>query len=125
MNHFYVWHMKRIKQLIIIMIAAFATASFFMYKTCSLFLCFLQKAEQKRYIEETQIQTKSLLPLISAGRDQKAMPILDTLKANGIKDATFFFQLHGRSAIRMSWKESVKTVIRSGAWAMLIKTIRK
>lgn len=34
--------------------------------------------------------------------DQKAMPILDTLKANGIKDATFFYQLHGQSATRMS-----------------------
>ena len=29
MNHFYVWHIKRVKQLIIIIIAAFATAAFF------------------------------------------------------------------------------------------------
>lgn len=29
MNHFYVWHIKRVKQFIIILIAAFAAASFF------------------------------------------------------------------------------------------------
>ena len=28
MNHFYVWHIRRIKQLLIIIIAAFAAASF-------------------------------------------------------------------------------------------------
>ncbi|MEK3894268.1 polysaccharide deacetylase family sporulation protein PdaB [Bacillus sp. FSL W7-1354] len=103
MNHFYVWHMKRIKQLIIIMIAAFATASFFYIQNLLPLPVFSTESGAKAvYRGDTDTNEVALTFNISWG-DQKAMPILDTLKANGIKDATFF--------LSASWAERHPDVV--------------
>ncbi|KAA0834205.1 polysaccharide deacetylase family sporulation protein PdaB [Bacillus paralicheniformis] len=103
MNHFYVWHMKRIKQLIIIMIAAFATASFFYVQNLLPLPVFSTESGAKAvYRGDTDTNEVALTFNISWG-DQKAMPILDTLKANGIKDATFF--------LSASWAERHPDVV--------------
>lgn len=103
MNHFYVWHMKRIKQLIIIMIAAFATASFFYVQNLLPLPVFSTETGAKAvYRGDSDTNEVALTFNISWG-DQKAMPILDTLKANGIKDATFF--------LSASWAERHPDVV--------------
>ncbi|QII47393.1 polysaccharide deacetylase family sporulation protein PdaB [Bacillus paralicheniformis] len=103
MNHFYVWHMKRIKQLIIIMIAAFATASFFYVQNLLPLPVFSTESGAKAvYRGDSDTNEVALTFNISWG-DQKAMPILDTLKANGIKDATFF--------LSASWAERHPDVV--------------
>ncbi|QSF97030.1 polysaccharide deacetylase family sporulation protein PdaB [Bacillus paralicheniformis] len=103
MNHFYVWHMKRIKKLIIIMIAAFATASFFYVQNLLPLPVFSTESGAKAvYRGDTDTNEVALTFNISWG-DQKAMPILDTLKANGIKDATFF--------LSASWAERHPDVV--------------
>jgi len=102
-NHFYVWHMKRIKQLIIIMIAAFATASFFYVQNLLPLPVFSTDSGAKAvYRGDSDTNEVALTFNISWG-DQKAMPILDTLKANGIKDATFF--------LSASWAERHPDVV--------------
>ncbi|ARC76137.1 polysaccharide deacetylase family sporulation protein PdaB [Bacillus licheniformis] len=103
MNHFYVWHIKRIKQLIIIMIAAFATASFFYVQNLLPLPVFSTEGGAKAvYRGDSDTNEVALTFNISWG-DQKAMPILDTLKANGIKDATFF--------LSASWAERHPDVV--------------
>ncbi|KAA6443927.1 polysaccharide deacetylase family sporulation protein PdaB [Bacillus swezeyi] len=103
MNHFYVWHIKRIKQLIIIMIAAFATASFFYMQNLLPLPVFSTESGSKAvYRGDADSNEVSLTFNISWG-DQKAMPILNTLKANGIKDATFF--------LSASWAERHPDVV--------------
>ncbi|WP_457983091.1 polysaccharide deacetylase family sporulation protein PdaB [Bacillus paralicheniformis] len=103
MNHFYVWHMKRIKQLIIIMIAAFATASFFYVQNLLPLPVFSTESGAKAvYRGDSDTNEVALTFNISWG-DQKAMPILDTLKVNGIKDATFF--------LSASWAERHPDVV--------------
>ncbi|BCE04932.1 polysaccharide deacetylase family sporulation protein PdaB [Bacillus paralicheniformis] len=103
MNHFYVWHMKRIKQLIIIMIAAFATASFFYVQNLLPLPVFSTESGAKAvYRGDSDTNEVALTFNISWG-DQKAMPILDTLKSNGIKDATFF--------LSASWAERHPDVV--------------
>jgi polysaccharide deacetylase family sporulation protein PdaB len=102
-NHFYVWHIKRIKQLIIIMIAAFATASFFYVQNLLPLPVFSTEGGAKAvYRGDSDTNEVALTFNISWG-DQKAMPILDTLKANGIKDATFF--------LSASWAERHPDVV--------------
>ncbi|MCY7793120.1 polysaccharide deacetylase family protein, partial [Bacillus haynesii] len=103
MNHFYVWHIKRIKQLIIIMIAAFATASFFYVQNLLPLPVFSTEGGAKAvYRGDSDTNEVALTFNISWG-DQKAIPILDTLKANGIKDATFF--------LSASWAERHPDVV--------------
>ncbi|MED1742186.1 polysaccharide deacetylase family sporulation protein PdaB [Bacillus swezeyi] len=103
MNHFYVWHIKRIKQLIIIVIAAFATASFFYMQNLLPLPVFSTESGSKAvYRGDADSNEVSLTFNISWG-DQKAMPILNTLKANGIKDATFF--------LSASWAERHPDVV--------------
>nr|WP_217626199.1 polysaccharide deacetylase family sporulation protein PdaB [Bacillus paralicheniformis] len=95
--------MKRIKQLIIIMIAAFATASFFYVQNLLPLPVFSTESGAKAvYRGDTDTNEVALTFNISWG-DQKAMPILDTLKANGIKDATFF--------LSASWAERHPDVV--------------
>nr|WP_154495933.1 polysaccharide deacetylase family sporulation protein PdaB [Bacillus paralicheniformis] len=95
--------MKRIKQLIIIMIAAFATASFFYVQNLLPLPVFSTESGAKAvYRGDSDTNEVALTFNISWG-DQKAMPILDTLKANGIKDATFF--------LSASWAERHPDVV--------------
>lgn len=110
MNHFYVWHIKRVKQLIIILIAAFAVASFFYIQRAVPLPVFSTDTGPKAiYKGETDSKDISLTFDISWG-DERAEPILNTLKANGIKNATFF--------LSASWAErhpdTVARIVKDG-----------
>nr|WGD93049.1 polysaccharide deacetylase family sporulation protein PdaB [Bacillus subtilis] len=110
MNHFYVWHIKRVKQLIIILIAAFGTASFFYIQRAVPLPVFSTDTGPKAiYKGETDSKDISLTFDISWG-DERAEPILNTLKANGIKNATFF--------LSASWAErhpdTVARIVKDG-----------
>ncbi|MDZ5672650.1 polysaccharide deacetylase family sporulation protein PdaB [Bacillus stercoris] len=110
MNHFYVWHIKRVKQLIIILIAAFAAASFFYIQRAVPLPVFSTDTGPKAiYKGETDSKDISLTFDISWG-DERAEPILNTLKANGIKNATFF--------LSASWAErhpdTVARIVKDG-----------
>ncbi|MEC1732829.1 polysaccharide deacetylase family sporulation protein PdaB [Bacillus mojavensis] len=110
MNHFYVWHIKRVKQLIIILIAAFAAASFFYIQRAVPLPVFSTDSGPKAiYKGETDSKDIALTFDISWG-DKKAEPILNTLKANGIKNATFF--------LSASWAErhpdTVDRIVKDG-----------
>ncbi|MEC1681703.1 polysaccharide deacetylase family sporulation protein PdaB [Bacillus mojavensis] len=110
MNHFYVWHIKRVKQLIIILIAAFAAASFFYIQRAVPLPVFSTDSGPKAiYKGETDSKDIALTFDISWG-DKKAEPILNTLKANGIKNATFF--------LSASWAErhpdTVARIVKDG-----------
>ncbi|MEC1689743.1 polysaccharide deacetylase family sporulation protein PdaB [Bacillus mojavensis] len=110
MNHFYVWHIKRVKQLIIILIAAFAAASFFYIQRAVPLPVFSTDSGPKAiYKGETDSKDIALTFDISWG-DKKAEPILNTLKANGIKNATFF--------LSASWAErhpdTVAHIVKDG-----------
>lgn len=109
-NHFYVWHIKRVKQLIIILIAAFAAASFFYIQRAVPLPVFSTDTGPKAiYKGETDSKDISLTFDISWG-DERAEPILNTLKANGIKNATFF--------LSASWAErhpdTVARIVKDG-----------
>lgn len=104
MNHFYVWHIKRVKQLIIIIIAAFATAAFFYVQNLLPLSVFSTGGETRAiYRGDSDTNEVSLTFNISWG-DERALPILDTLKANGIKNATFF--------LSASWAERHPDVVK-------------
>lgn len=110
MNHFYVWHIKRIKQLLIIVIAAFAAASFFYIQRAVPLPVFLTDNGPKVISKgETKARKVALTFDISWG-DEKAVPILNALKANGITNATFF--------LSASWAERhpdiVERIIKDG-----------
>ncbi|MEC1291903.1 polysaccharide deacetylase family sporulation protein PdaB [Bacillus mojavensis] len=110
MNHFYVWHIKRVKQLIIILISAFAAASFFYIQRAVPLPVFSTDSGPKAiYKGETDSKDIALTFDISWG-DKKAEPILNTLKANGIKNATFF--------LSASWAErhpdTVARIVKDG-----------
>ncbi|MCG8398603.1 polysaccharide deacetylase family sporulation protein PdaB [Bacillus atrophaeus] len=110
MNHFYVWHIKRVKQIIIIIIAAFATAGFFyIQKAVPLPVFSTDSGPKAIYKGETKSDSVSLTFDISWG-DERALPILDTLKTNGIKNATFF--------LSASWAErhpdTVARIVKDG-----------
>nr|WP_219857549.1 polysaccharide deacetylase family sporulation protein PdaB [Bacillus licheniformis] len=85
------------------MIAAFATASFFYVQNLLPLPVFSTEGGAKAvYRGDSDTNEVALTFNISWG-DQKAMPILDTLKANGIKDATFF--------LSASWAERHPDVV--------------
>ncbi|AJE77257.1 MULTISPECIES: polysaccharide deacetylase family sporulation protein PdaB [Bacillati] len=110
MNHFYVWHIRRIKQLLIIIIAAFAAASFFYIQRAVPLPVFLTDSGPKAISKgETKAGEVALTFDISWG-DEKAVPILNALKANGIKNATFF--------LSASWAErhpdTVERMVKDG-----------
>jgi polysaccharide deacetylase family sporulation protein PdaB len=105
-----VWHIKRVKQLIIILIAAFAAASFFYIQRAVPLPVFSTDSGPKAiYKGETDSKDIALTFDISWG-DKKAEPILNTLKANGIKNATFF--------LSASWAErhpdTVARIVKDG-----------
>lgn len=74
------------------------------------------------YKGETDSKDISLTFDISWG-DERAEPILNTLKANGIKNATFFLSASWAERHPDTVARIVRTAIKSGAWATLIKTM--
>lgn len=87
LKFFYVFHAKTIKQLTLILIAAFFTAMFLFMETTIHMPVFSSKDDPKAiYKGENDI---ALTFNIGWG-DEKAEPILDVLKKENVKAATFF-----------------------------------
>jgi polysaccharide deacetylase family sporulation protein PdaB len=110
MNQFHVIHMKKIKQLAMIMIAAFFTAGILYVENVLNYPVFSTSDGPKAiYRGETKNKEIALTFDISWG-DVKAEPILDTLKKQNIKNATFF--------LSASWAERhpdlVKRIVDDG-----------
>ncbi|MEC2075470.1 polysaccharide deacetylase family sporulation protein PdaB [Metabacillus fastidiosus] len=110
MNQFYVFHIKRVKQLIIILIIAFFTAGILYIQNFMQFPVFSTSDGPKAvYRGETKNNEVSLTFNITWG-DVKAEPILNILKKEGISNATFF--------LSASWAERhpdlVSRIIKDG-----------
>ncbi|MCA1032804.1 polysaccharide deacetylase family sporulation protein PdaB [Bacillus timonensis] len=110
MNFFYVLSAKKVKQVSIILIAAFFTASILYIENGLGVPVFSTSGGPKAiYKVEENKKNVSLTFDISWG-DTKAIPILDALKQHGIKNATFF--LSGEWAERHP--DTVKRIIEDG-----------
>jgi peptidoglycan-N-acetylglucosamine deacetylase len=87
MNFFYVVNGKAIKSIILVLIAAFFTAWFMYIENLSQITVFSAKDEPKAVYRGE----KDLALTFNIGwGDEKAEPILDILKKEGVKSATFF-----------------------------------
>ncbi|MCT8136488.1 polysaccharide deacetylase family sporulation protein PdaB [Anaerobacillus sp. CMMVII] len=109
MNFIWIWNGKKIKQYMIVVIAAFFTAGI-LYVERSQISVFLPTAEANAiYKAETKEKKIALTFNISWG-EEKAIPILDVLKENGINNATFF--------LSASWAERhpdiVERIVKDG-----------
>lgn len=109
MKFFYVVNGKRLKQSLIIVIAAFFTASIFYISSIKQSVFSTEKGPMAIYKGEKADDNVSLTFDISWG-DERAEKILDVLKNEGIKNATFF--------ISASWAERhpqiVERIINEG-----------
>ncbi|WP_299094768.1 polysaccharide deacetylase family sporulation protein PdaB [uncultured Metabacillus sp.] len=110
MNQFHIIHMKKIKQLALIIMAAFFTAGILYVENILNFPVFSTSDGPKAiYRGETKNNEIALTFDISWG-DVKAEPILDTLKKHNINNATFF--------LSASWAERhpdiVKRIVEDG-----------
>ncbi|MFC0275059.1 polysaccharide deacetylase family sporulation protein PdaB [Metabacillus herbersteinensis] len=110
MNQFYVFHVKKVKRLVIILIAAFFTAGILYVENVVHLPVFSSSDGPKAvYRGDTKNTEVSLTFDISWG-DVMAEPILDTLKKQGITNTTFF--------LSASWAERhpdlVKRMIKDG-----------
>lgn len=110
MNQFYVIQMKKIKQITLIIIAAFFTAGILYVENVLNYPVFSTSEGPKAiYRGETKSNDIALTFDISWG-DVKAEPILDTLKSHNINNATFF--------LSASWAERhpdlVKRIVKDG-----------
>lgn len=110
MNQIHVIHMKKIKQLALIMLAAFFTAGILYVENVLNYPVF-STSEGPKAIYRGEAKTKEIAITfdISWG-DVKAEPILDTLKKQKINNATFF--------LSASWAERhpniVKRIVEDG-----------
>lgn len=110
MNQFHVIYMKKIKQLAMIIVAAFFTAGILYVENVLNYPVFSTSDGPKAiYRGESKNNEIALTFDISWG-DVKAEPILDTLKKQNIKNATFF--------LSASWAERhpdiVKRIVEDG-----------
>jgi polysaccharide deacetylase family sporulation protein PdaB len=110
MNQFHVIHMKKIKQVALIMVVAFFTAGILYVENVLNYPVFSTTETPKAiYRGETKNNEVALTFDISWG-DVKAEPILDTLKDHNIDNATFF--------LSASWAERhpdlVKRIVEDG-----------
>ncbi|MFT4415768.1 polysaccharide deacetylase family sporulation protein PdaB [Fredinandcohnia humi] len=90
MNFFYILSGKKIKQAMIILVAAFFTAGIFYIEKGNISPVFsTENGPRVIYQGEQNEKTVSLTFNITWG-DTKALPIIDILQKEGIKKATFF-----------------------------------
>lgn len=108
MKFFWVWNGKKIKQLSIIVVAAFFAAGLLFIERNELMVLSTPEGPQAFYKATTDEKKVALTFNISWG-DQRAIPILDILKERGVT-ATFF--------ISASWAERhpdiVKRIVEDG-----------
>lgn len=110
MNNFYVLHIKKIKQLIIIVIAALFTAGILYIENVMQFPVFSTADGPKAVFRGEEKENKVSLTFDISWGDEKAKPILDTLKNNGISNATFFLS----AAWAERHPEIVKQIVKDG-----------
>lgn len=90
MNNFHVIHMKQIKQIFIVVIAAFFTAGILYFENVLQLPVFSAAGSPKAVYHGEEKGNKVALTFDISWGDEKAIPILDTLKKNNINNATFF-----------------------------------
>lgn len=110
MNFFFILNGKRVKQIIIIIVAAFFTASIFYIENVIQQPVFSTKNGPRAIYKGDNKEKKVSLTFDISWGDEKAIPILDTLKKEGITNTTFF--------LSAEWAEShpdiVKRIIDDG-----------
>ncbi|UTR12559.1 polysaccharide deacetylase family sporulation protein PdaB [Evansella sp. LMS18] len=89
MNFIWIWHAKTLKKSMIIAIAAFFTAGILYVETPELAVFSTGDKPVAIYKAETEEKKVALTFNISWG-EEKAVPILDTLKEHNISETTFF-----------------------------------
>jgi polysaccharide deacetylase family sporulation protein PdaB len=109
LNFIWVWNGKKIKQYMIVVIAAFFTAGI-LYVERSQVSVFSPAAEATAYYKAETNDKKIALTFNISWGEEKAIPILDTLKEEGINNATFF--------LSASWAERhpdiVERIVKDG-----------
>lgn len=90
MNFFFILNGKRVKQTIIIIVAAFFTASIFYVENIVQQPVFSTKNGPRAIYKGDSKEKKIALTFDISWGDEKATPILDTLKKEGITNTTFF-----------------------------------
>ncbi len=109
MNFIWVWNGKRIKQYMIVVIAAFFTAGI-LYVERSQITVFLPSAEATAIYKTESNKEKIALTFNLSWGEEKVIPILDVLKEHGINNSTFF--------LSASWAERhpdiVERIVKDG-----------
>lgn len=109
MNFIWVWSGKRIKQYMIVIIAAFFTAGI-LYVEGNQLTVFSPSAKASAIYKADTKEKKVALTFNISWGEEKALPILDLLKENGIDNATFF--------LSASWAERhpdiVERIVKDG-----------
>ncbi len=90
MNFFFIINGKKLKQTAIILIAAFFTAGILYIENISYQSVFSSKDGPKAIYKGEGNEKEIALTFDISWGDEKAIPILDVLKENGISGATFF-----------------------------------
>lgn len=104
LSRLYVLPIKRLKQVVIILVAALAAATFFyVQKAPPLSVFKTEHGPRAIYKGETSSKHVSLTFNIGWG-DEKAVPILNVLREYGIKNATFF--------LSASWAERHPDIVK-------------
>lgn len=104
LSRLYVLPIKRLKQVVIILVAALAAATFFyVQKAPPLSVFKTEHGPRAIYKGETSSKHISLTFNIGWG-DEKAVPILNVLREYGIKNATFF--------LSASWAERHPDIVK-------------
>jgi len=110
MNSFYVIRLSRIKQILLLIILAFVTASLMYLENSWKIPVFSTKDGPRAIYKGDSKSPKISLTFNISWGDEKAIPILNTLKEHNIKNATFF--------ISGEWAEShpdiVKRILEDG-----------
>ena len=109
MNFIWIWNGKKIKQYMIVVVAAFFTAGILYVEKSQLTVFSPTQEVNAIYKAQTNEKKVALTFNISWG-EEKAIPILDILKEQGISNATFF--------LSASWAERhpaiVERIVKDG-----------
>ncbi|WP_343031504.1 polysaccharide deacetylase family sporulation protein PdaB [Metabacillus lacus] len=110
MNNFYVFHIKKLKQFIVVVLAAFVTAGILYLENTIQYPVFSTAEGPKAIYKGENKGNKVALTFNISWGDTKAVPILDELKENALTNATFF--------VSGAWAERhpdvVKRIVKDG-----------
>lgn len=103
-NSFYVIRLRKVKQLLFLLIVALFTASLMYVESTWKFPVFSTDDGPKAVFKGDAKSNKVALTFDISWGDDKAIPILDTLKKSGIQNATFF--------LSASWAERHPDIVK-------------